>query len=78
MAEMFYLQNLQAGYMGNSPMFWAKGGNGYTQWLDNCELFTEVEVNRHVASDTKKWRAWPAAKVDSLARRTVDIQDLRK
>ena len=48
---MYYIQNLNAGFLGNSPVFWSKNG-GYSQWLDEA--------------------------IDSIAKRTVDIQDMRK
>lgn len=76
--EGYYLQNLQAGYVGNSPLFWAKGGNGYTCWLDDCEVFTSEAADKMVRDDSRKWRAWPVDGIESLARRTVDMEELRR
>ncbi len=78
---MFYLQNRDAGYLGNSPMFWAIRG-GYTQWIDDAKRFTQAEVDEIVSSCGRsmicgeKFKAWPCDLIDSKSRRTVDMQDI--
>ena len=62
-AECFYVQNLRAGYVGNSPMFWAKGGNGYTSYIDKAERFTAKDALELLEHDPNKWQVWPAAAV---------------
>ena len=76
---MYYIQNLNAGFLGNSPVFWSKNG-GYSQWLDEAQTFTEAEANTVVrtTSGTHRWKLWPVDEIDSIAKRTVDIQDMRK
>lgn len=34
--KSYYLQNVTAGYVGNSPLFYAKKG-GYTPWLEHAQ-----------------------------------------
>jgi hypothetical protein len=75
---LYFLQNLKAGYLGNSPMFWAKGGNGYTQWIDNAEQMTADRADEIYKSDPWKWRKWPVDQVEAVAQRTVDMQRLGK
>lgn len=78
--RLFYLQNETAGYCGNSPMWWAKGGSGYTARLDEAETFFADDANKIIRSTkgSHRWKKWPVKAVDAAAHRTVDIQDLRK
>lgn len=75
-AEGWYVQNVNAGYVGNNPMFWAKGGNGYTSYIDKAELFDAAAAVELLKSDAKKWKAWPAALVSECTYRTVESQHL--
>jgi hypothetical protein len=73
----YYLQNCTNGYLGNSPYFWAEKG-GYTQWLDDAKKWTKEEA-RNVIRSTKgshRWKMWAVKRVDKVAKRTVDMQDL--
>ena len=74
----YLLQNLHQQYIGNSPMFWKKGGSGYTQWIDEAEIFDEETANRYLREDGSKWQIWPIEEIVNNSKRTVDIQDLRK
>lgn len=78
--ELYYLQNVGAGYIGNSPIFWAKDGHGYTQWLDDAEKMTAEEAKKIIASTrgSHKWKRWPVSKIDAISQRTVDIQKMRR
>jgi len=79
-SELYLLQNCSAGYVGNSPVFWRKGGSGYTQWIDEAKRWTLEEVKAQIrsTSGTHTWKAWSLDAVEDMAKRTVDIQDLRK
>lgn len=76
---MVYLQNETAGYLGNSPVFWSKHG-GYTQWLDDATQFTVAEANVIIRGSrgTHRWKKHSVKRLDKLARRTVDVQDMRR
>jgi hypothetical protein len=78
--DLYLLQNLHAGYVGNSPMFWRKGSCGYTAWIDDAKRFTAEECDEieRGSQGSHKWQRWPADLIERLARRTVDMQDLRK
>lgn len=73
----FILWNKEAGYVGNSIMFWAKNGNGYTCNIDNAELFDEDYARKYAESSYGKFVALPFSDIESLSRREVDIQLLR-
>ena len=74
---LYYLQNCTSGYLGNSPYFWGKNG-GYTQWLDEAKQWTKEEANDVIRSTrgSHRWKMWSVKRVDKVAKRTVDMQDL--
>lgn len=76
---LYYLQNLGSGYLGNSPFWWGKNGNGYTADIDKAELMTSDEANKIIRSSkgTHRWKKWSEAKVKKAIYRTVDVQLLR-
>lgn len=75
----YLLQNVTAGYVGNSPVFWREGGSGYTQWIDEAKRWTNEEAETQVrsTSGTHQWVIWKLSSIEKAAKRTVDIQDLR-
>jgi len=75
----YFLQNLNAGYLGNSPFWWAEGGNGYTVNIDEAKLFTKEEADLTIKSTkgTHRWKIWPEKRVQSAIYRTVDMQKLK-
>lgn len=76
---MYFLQNTKAGYLGNSPMWWAKSGS-YTARIDEAQEFGEEEADAIISSTkgSHNFRKWSVADVLAVAHRTVDVQDLRK
>lgn len=77
--RLYLLQNCNGGYVGNSPLFWREGGSGYTQWIDEAKRWTRDEAEREIRATrgTHVWRMWSVSDVEEVAKRTVDIQDLR-
>lgn len=78
--KLYLLQNCSAGYLGNSPLFWREGGCGYTQWIDEAKRWTYREARVQIRSTrgTHHWKMWPLTDIEAVARRTVDMQDLRR
>lgn len=76
----FLLCNRSAGYLGNSPVFWRNGNSGYTQWIDEAQRFTQAEADAIIRGTrgTHRFEAIPLETLQRIAKRTVDIQDLRK
>ncbi len=76
----FYIQNVGAGYLGNSPIWWGKNGCGYTQWLDEAHRFTSDEADKTIdgCRGSHVLKKWSCEAVDAAARLTVDIQNLDK
>jgi DNA-directed RNA polymerase subunit RPC12/RpoP len=78
--QRFLLQNVGDGFVGNSPVFWHKSGSGYTQWIDDAKLWTKEEAEKQIKSTrgSHRWQMWDIEEITPVAKRTVDIQDLRK
>lgn len=77
-AKFYFLQNVSAGYVGNSPVFWEKSGSGYTQWIDEAKKFTADECKKiiHGTLGSHKWKRWPVSFIERRSQRTVDCQKL--
>jgi hypothetical protein len=79
MPKLYFLQAVHVGYVGNSPMFWHKDDSGYTPWLDDAKQMTadEAETIMRTTKGTHRWQPWSVEDLSSIAKRTVDIQDMR-
>jgi hypothetical protein len=78
--DEYLLQNCSGGYVGNSPVFWHKDGSGYTHWIDDAKRWTKDEAEKQILSTrgSHTWQMWSVDEIEAVAKRTVDIQDLRK
>lgn len=78
--KTYLLQNCNGGYCGNSPMFWREDGSGYTPWIDQAKRWTYREARAQIRSTrgSHSWKMWPLDQIEKVAKRTVDIQELRK
>jgi len=74
----YYIQNTEAGYLGNAIIFWAKGRSGYTADLNNSHKFTEEEAKKICNGDSEKNKAWAVDYIDNNKgiQRIVDCQHL--
>jgi len=77
--DAYLLQNESAGYVGNSPTFWAEK-DGYSQWVEDAKVWTKEEAEQKIRSTrgTHRWTMWCVSEILSVAKLTTDIQDLRK
>jgi len=73
-SDLFVIQDSRS-YVGNSVLWWAVDGGGYT-----CELDKAWKVPREKAEGICRDRStdvmWPLALVSGLAQKHVDIQHL--
>jgi len=74
----YYIQNTDAGYLGNAIIFWALNSNGYTADLNKAEKFTEAEAKDICQGNPIKNKAWPVEYIDNNKgiQRIVDSQYL--
>ena len=76
----YLLINWSGGFVGNSPVFWRDGGSGYTQWIDEAQRWTKDEAEKCIRSirGSHNMSMWKLEDIESIAKRTIDVQDLRK
>ena len=75
----YLLQNVSAGYVGNEPAFWAKGGSGYTVDPYDAEPMAMARVEEIVNSTqgSHQWCPWLMQDVLASLRPAVDMDKLR-
>ncbi len=61
----YYIQNTDAGYLGNAIIFWAKERKGYTADLNKSHQFAEEEARQICTENPKKNKAWPVDYIDN-------------
>lgn len=72
MRELYYLQDSRS-IVGNSMIFWAKGGRGYTTDISNAEIYTkEKAISQHRSRETDI--PWPKDYIDTRTWLVVDYQ----
>mgnify|MGYP000144436698 CR=1 FL=1 len=78
--DEYLLQNCNVGFVGNSPMFWHEDDSGYTPWIDEAKRFSrsEAEAMINVTRGSHNFCMWSVREIEQAAKRTVDIQDLRR
>ncbi len=77
---IYLLQNNSAGYCGNAPYFWRKGGCGYTTDPDDAEQWTYQDARRQKRSTrgSHSWTIWNLKDIEAATVRYVDMQKLLK
>jgi len=73
--DKFYLRNKQAGFLGNSPMWYAKDGQGYTAYVMGAEKFTKEEVEELIDETHGKYEAYNCDHVNERLHLIFDEQD---
>lgn len=72
--EEYYVHR-KGSFVGNAPMFWAKGGNGYTSYIQGAERFSENDANQLHKEDPSKWKLYKCSEVDARLHLVYDVQD---
>lgn len=63
-------------YLGNSPMWWAKEGKGYTAYILGAERFSEEEAKKLEKDSPEKYRAFKCSEIDCRLHLVFDAQDI--
>lgn len=73
----YYIQNKDAGYLGNSIFFWAKNSQGYTAKLEKAQKYSFEEAKK-ICSSRACDVAWPVEYIDNNegTARVTDAQHL--
>lgn len=76
MAELlYYIQNVERGYCGNSVYWWKEDDNGYTLDIRVAKKFTHDEAWKLV-NGRNKYKMFLVSHIDKLVQHHIDIQDL--
>ena len=71
----YYVQRKPSGYLGNSPVWWAKDGKGYTAYILGAERFDKERAEKLVKENPDKWAMYRCDHVDERLHLVFDIQD---
>lgn len=72
--DRYYLQDTRV-YVGNNLVFCRKGGEKYTYFLQNAEVFNEEEARERCSRE--KWlKAWSKEVIDKAASSTISVYSL--
>jgi len=73
----YYVQNKNAGYLGNAPTWWGKNGKGYTAYILGAHRFTEQEAQELVNEDPQKYAMFLCSEIDERLHLVFDNQDVQ-
>lgn len=77
--KQYYVQRHASGYVGNSLVWWRKGGSGYVCDLREAEVWSEEDSAALILSDQgQKYTRWPKDEIDPLIQHHIDMQDVRR
>jgi hypothetical protein len=76
----YYIQNKDAGYLGNSIVFWGKNRRGYTANLDKAGQYSLEEAKEICQGNPDKNKAWSVNYIDENEgnSRVTDSQHLEQ
>ena len=76
-AARYYVRNKSAGYLGNSFIWYAKNGKGYTAYISGAERFERKKAETLVQHDPDKWEMYECAEIDKRLHFVFDSQDVK-
>lgn len=74
----YYLRNKRSCNLGNSPMWYAKDGEGYTAYILGAERFTEEKKDLIMSHCEGKYEPFLCSEVDKRLHLIFDIQDAER
>lgn len=75
--QLYYIQNVERGFVGNSVQWWRWNGSGYTCDVRAAKKFTEAEA-LDLVKDRHKYAMHRCEYIDSIVQHHVDMQDLNQ
>ena len=73
--ELYYIQNKDAGFLGNSPVWWAKRSQGYTAYINCAEQFNKDDAESIVKGNPDKNKMFLCDHIDERLHLVFDTQD---
>lgn len=74
--QLYYIQSVKRGYLGNSVIWWGKDCKGYTCHLNLAGKYTSSEV-MEICKDPRDSKAYKIEDVEKAATLQVDMQYLK-
>lgn len=76
--DLYFLQNVTAGYVGDYVVFWNDKG-GYTTDIDSAKKFTSKDADDIIRATrgSHSWTKWPVKLVEDNITRVVNITQLQ-
>lgn len=62
--KKYYIQNKEAGFLGNSIIFWALNSSGYTANIENAHKYSYEEAKKICNGNPEKNKAWLVDDID--------------
>lgn len=72
----YYVRAKQAGYWGNSFMWYAKNGEGYTAYINAAERFSKKDADKIVKTDPERYEVYACAEIDKRLHYIFDASDV--
>jgi len=76
MTKQYYVENKEAGFVGNCLLWWRKKGAGYGCDIEEAEVFNEDDLLLLELSQDPKYQVWDKVYIDALTTKHVDHQKL--
>ena len=70
--QLYYIQNVDRGFVGNCPLWWRQGDHGYTCDLSEAGKYDEKQMQHRTHGNTD--RAFTVEYIDKISRPMVDMQ----
>lgn len=74
--DFYYIQRVHSQYLGNAPVWWAVGDNGYTSYIQNAKKFT-LEEATELITNTDKYAMYKCKDIDARLHLVFDHQDFK-
>ncbi len=79
MKDLYYIQNKERGYVGNSMLWWERNDCGYVCDIRRAKVFTKSEAeNIEKESVEKKFLMWKKEYIDARISHHIDMQHCDK
>lgn len=75
--QLYYVQNVSQGMVGNSILWWKEGNCGYVCDVRLAKKFTQAEIDKLSSIKEGVKRAWPVEYIDMRIQHHVDFQDCK-
>ena len=76
--DLYYIRNKDAGYLGNSFIWYGQYGNGYTAYILGAHRFPKEEAEKLVKENPSKYEMYKCKDIDERLHLVFDSQDVKR